>query len=158
MIVKARGGSAGGRLHGGLSSRVAQIHRALRATRAALLREKQKSADFEKLYLAAAKHAAEAREVAAAAGAEVAAAAAAAVAATAELQEERNKPKQVVELKIVVAEPSPNAAEVPVGVRSPAKAGECDSEAGNRGVTLRRSQRVADAVALRGGVRRAPCA
>ena len=159
VIIKARGGSAGGRrLAGGLSSRVAQIHRALRATRAALLREKQKSADFEKLYLAAAKHAAEAREVAAAAGAEVAAAAAAAVAAPAELQEERNKPKQVVELKIVVAEPSPPAAEVPVGVRSPAKAGECDSEAGNRGVTLRRSQRVADAVALRGGVRRAPCA
>jgi hypothetical protein len=125
VIIKARGGSAGGRrLAGGLSSRVAQIHRALRATRAALLREKQKSADFEKLYLAAAKHAAEAREVAAAAGAEVAAAAAAAVAATAELQEERNAPKQVVELKIVVAEPP---ACVPAEVRAPAAAGDCDS-------------------------------
>ena len=125
VIIKARGGSAGGRrLAGGLSSRVAQIHRALRATRAALLREKQKSADLEKLYLAAAKHAAEAREVAAAAGAEVAAAAAAAVAATAELQEERNAPKQVVELKIVVAEPP---ACVPAEVRDPAAAGDCDS-------------------------------
>ena len=86
----------------------------------------QETSDFELCY----EHAAEAREVAAAAGAEVAAAAAAAVAATAELQEERNKPKQVVELKIVVAEPSPPAAEVPAEVRSPAAAGDCDSEAG----------------------------
>ena len=133
VIIKARGGSAGGRLRGGLSSRVAQIHRALGATRAALLREKQTSADLKKLYLAAVKQASEAREVAAAAAAEVAAAAAAAVEATAELQEAKNAPKEVIELKIVVAEPAP--APEPQGAEADARTAsedaphaECDSD------------------------------
>lgn len=84
VIVKARGGSAGGRLHGGLSARVALIHRALRATRAALIREKQKSAQYKNMYLAAAKQATDASKAAAVAVAEVAAATSAAVAAAAE--------------------------------------------------------------------------
>ena len=127
VIVKARGGSAGGRLHGGLSSRVAQIHRALRATRAALIREKQKSAEYKKLYLAAAEHASEARDVAAAAAAEVAAATEAAVKAAAELQEARNEPKQVIELKIVVAETAVPEEAKSAAAEDDAHA-ECDAE------------------------------
>ena len=57
----------------------------------------------------------------------MAAAAAAAVAATAELQEERNAPKQVIELKIVVAEPPACVLCVPAEVRAPAAANDCDS-------------------------------
>jgi len=127
VIVKARGGSAGGRLHGGLSSRVAQIHRALRATRAALIREKQKSAEYKRLYLAAAEHASEARDVAAAAAAEVAAATEAAVKAAAELQEARNEPKQVIELKIVVAETAAPEEAKSAAAEDDAHA-ECDAE------------------------------
>ena len=113
------------------SRRRADPPRAGRRRRRAAPRAPER-ADFEKT--AARRRQARPRRrasVAAAAGAEVAAAAAAAAAATVdELQEERQQARAAVELKIVVAEPSPPAAEVPVEVRSPAKAGECDSEAG----------------------------
>lgn len=88
-LVKARGGSAGGRAYGGLSARVAQLHRALRATRMALVRERQRSAHFQGLYKEAMKEAKHAKAAAAAAAGEVAeatAAAAEAAAATAAAQ------------------------------------------------------------------------
>ena len=78
-IIKARGGSAGAPLaRGGLSGRVAQLHRALRATRAALLRERQVVAKYEKMLLSATSQTETATEAAALAAAEVAEAAGAA--------------------------------------------------------------------------------
>ena len=78
-IIKARGGSAGAPLaRGGLSGRVAQLHRALRATRAALLRERQVVAKYEKMLLSATSQTETATEAAALAAAEVAEAASAA--------------------------------------------------------------------------------
>ena len=55
MLIKARGGSAGGRAYGGLSARVAQLHKALRATRQALLRERQRAVHFQKMYAGCSK-------------------------------------------------------------------------------------------------------
>ena len=96
-IIRARGGVAGGRAYGGLSARVAQLHRALRVTRAALLRERQRSKSFKKLYLKAAAQATAANETAAIAAAEVAKAMEAAV-------EAANAPKEVIKLELNVVE------------------------------------------------------
>jgi hypothetical protein len=54
--------STGGRAYGGLSARVAQLHKALRATRHALLRERQCSLHFQKMYAGAAQQAKEAEQ------------------------------------------------------------------------------------------------
>ena len=80
-LVKARGGSAGGRSYGGLSAKMATLHKALRATRAALVKERRRADMFEKLYKETSQHAMDAAEVAEIAAAEVTAAVQAAAAA-----------------------------------------------------------------------------
>ena len=123
-IIRARGGVAGGRAYGGLSARVAQLHRALRVTRAALLRERQRSKSFKKLYLKAAAQATAANEAAAIAAAEVAKATEAAV-------EAANAPKEVIKLELNVVErkatPAKKIETTPAKKASPAAASPAPS-------------------------------
>ena len=86
-LVKARGGSAGGRSYGGLSAKMATLHKALRATRAALVKERRRTDMFEKLYKETSQHAIDAAEVAEIAAAEVTAAVQAAAAAEKKVDE-----------------------------------------------------------------------
>lgn len=86
-LVKARGGSAGGRSYGGLSAKMATLHKALRATRAALVKERRRADMFEKLYKETSQHAMDAAEVAEIAAAEVTAAVQAAAAAEKKVDE-----------------------------------------------------------------------
>ena len=86
-LVKARGGSAGGRSYGGLSAKMATLHKALRATRAALVKERRRADMFEKLYKETSQHAIDAAEVAEIAAAEVTAAVQAAAAAEKKVDE-----------------------------------------------------------------------
>lgn len=86
-LVKARGGSAGGRSYGGLSAKMATLHKALRATRAALVKERRRADMFEKLYKETSQHAIDAAEVAEIAAAEVTAAVQAAAVAEKKVDE-----------------------------------------------------------------------
>ena len=97
-LVKARGGSAGGRSYGGLSAKMAQLHKALRATRAALIKERRRADMFEKLYKETSQQAVNAAEVAEIAAAEVTAAVQAAAAAEKKVNE-----MMPVQLSITVA-------------------------------------------------------
>ena len=97
-LVKARGGSAGGRSYGGLSAKMAQLHKALRAIRAALIKERRRADMFEKLYKETSQQAVNAAEVAEIAAAEVTAAVQAAAAAEKKVNE-----MMPVQLSITVA-------------------------------------------------------